>query len=196
MLISHDQRNQSDTDAEGACDISLLYAGTGHSSYFGDISITELSLVRGRNEQSEFIRVLSVLGLRDPFQISRSVIHLDSVEMVDLRKVEGIRNKGLSNKSVDKKSSDVGISAEANSKIFFPSLTAVDAWANDLPKHSKSSEVFIDDDTIQTADTTVVADFINSFETRDRSPFFNNIHCVPLKVNQYFNSGVTKGQGV
>lgn len=194
MLPSYNQGNQSYAHTKTACNIGLLDAVIGHFPYFYDVAIGKFWF--GASVEAKPGSVSPVIRIANPFKIGNKVVHLVSVNMVNLFKVGGVLYERLSYKSVDQKTFDVGAHAKTNAKVLFSSFATVDAGPDNLPQSPQASSILVDDDTIDASDLTVGADFVESFESEDRAPFFNHHLIPPANVKHDIKSCVTKTQGV
>lgn len=175
MLVSNDYRNQLFAHVECESDVALR----GRSFIegcpdFSDLGVADFGL-GVTSVQLQANGVSFVVGLGHPFKIADHIVGFDAIDVIDLFKVEGVRDERNSNKSMDKTSDGLSISGKGDVNVFcFGSWIATGAGTNDLSLSDDLSAILSDDDSVDTADSTDVADFVESFKSSYGSPFFIN----------------------
>jgi hypothetical protein len=198
MVAIHDHAYETKTHAEQTCNGGLFCSVNEKLAHLSNFIVSEFGLIGWKSSEAQFYRVPHVVRLSSPFEICDGVIGLDGIEVVDLGKIERIRNEGQCHKAVNEKPDSLSIVAQNNTEVFlFTSNISRKSGPDDLFLSSENSSVFIGSDAVNASNSTDVADFVTftEFGDGDTPPFFDEHNMGPFARSAHIIASFSAHQG-
>lgn len=167
MFPARNDAYQRHADFKNFGYVRVFDADGAHAADQENIVVTQLGLEGRGTKTTEPLSVPRILAEGAPFKIGNDVIRFYRIDMVDDRKVVGVRNECNRDDAVNEKSDRLSIPTESEGWISSRILRS-----QDFSSAALDMSVSMDDFATNASDTAKAADFIATFVSNDGSPFF------------------------
>ena len=173
MFSLDNKVHEGSANVEKTRDVGTFFTVAEHLSNSDHIGIAEFGVSSG--VQTMFFSVRPIVGFCGPFEVCHEVVGLDSIDMVDLGEIGGVRNECQCDKAMYQKSGSACARTDDDTEVFL-AAAARKARTYDLAWPSHRPSIFVNADAINATYTTKITDFVEVFEASDcdRSPFFRD----------------------
>jgi hypothetical protein len=168
MFAACNNAHQGFADVEYVSDIGVRYSESAHAADQENVVIGQFGLKRRRAHAAKPLSVPRVFAERAPFKVCDDIIGFVRVNVVNDRKVVGIRNECDRHESVDVERGTLPVLGQNHSWISL-----------DLDQHYSANpalrmSIGVNDCATDTSDAAEITDLVLPFVTNDGSPFLSD----------------------
>jgi hypothetical protein len=174
MFPTGNNAYQGEADIKNLGYVRVFDAEGAHPADQQHIVVGEFGLEGRGAHSSEFTSMSRILAVGAPFEIGDDIVVSYRINVIDDRKVVGVRNECDRHEPMNVKGRRFSILAQNESGIFIHGSICPDY----LPNAALQTSVFVDDFARDASDIPETTDFVAPFVTNDGSPFFcaDDIH--------------------
>ncbi len=172
MLSTQVANNTGDrtlVHAKAVCNFALAHSAA--VSFFDgdDVCVSKFS---SKRHDASISRMIEIADARNPFKVVHSVVGFDQVDVIDLRKIMRVGDKGHRDQSVDGDISRQWRCTKKHERI----ATFADSKCKNSTGYKSFASGFATRPSAETSDISEVTDFVKfrKFSNRNGSPFFDS----------------------